>query len=84
MFFNAKANIRISPKMHELRFERNHQFIQFIQGLPYKLDKPLTGILKVDVTTKFDGISRKANMRILKCGYNESPILNTLTKTAKQ
>jgi hypothetical protein len=54
--FNAKANIRnISTNaLVDAALKGTINLANLTKAYPIKLDKPLTGILKADVTTKFD------------------------------
>jgi hypothetical protein len=57
--FNAKANIKnISQNaIVDAALKGTINLAKLSQAYPIKLDKPLTGILKADVTTKFDMLS---------------------------
>jgi hypothetical protein len=54
--FNAKANIRNITKnaLVDAELKGTINLGNLSKAYPIKLDKPLTGILKADVTTKFD------------------------------
>lgn len=54
--FNAKANIRnlTENPLIDAALKGTINLANLTKAYPVKLDKPLTGILKADVTTKFD------------------------------
>ena len=54
--FNAKANIRniATNALVDAELKGTINLANVTKAYPVKLDKPLTGILKADVTTKFD------------------------------
>ncbi|MFV8321405.1 AsmA-like C-terminal region-containing protein [Flavobacterium sp. LB3P21] len=55
-FFNAKANIRniTQNAIVDAALKGTINLANLSKAYPIKLDKPLSGILKADVTTKFD------------------------------
>jgi hypothetical protein len=57
--FNAKANIKniTENAIVDAALKGTINLANLSKAYPIKLDKPLTGILKADVTTKFDMIS---------------------------
>lgn len=57
--FNAKANIRniATNALVNAELKGTINLNNFTKAYPVKLDKPLSGILKADVTTKFDMLS---------------------------
>ena len=62
-FFNAKANIKnvATNALVDAALKGTINLSNLSKAYPIKLDKPLTGILKADVTTKFDMKSVEAN-----------------------
>ncbi len=61
--FNAKANIRnvATNALVDAALKGTINLANLSKAYPIKLDKPLTGILKADVTTKFDMKSVETN-----------------------
>lgn len=61
--FNAKANIRniTQNAIVDAALKGTINLANLSKAYPIKLDKPLSGILKADVTTKFDMVSVEKN-----------------------